>query len=241
MRKITERVANRGGKIARRAPVRFSILSVLSSLLLPPALAGCAPVGAVLSKVVGEPPVAPRYVLDKAKPILVLVENYQNPDAGRLDAQRVTIYVAEELGRYRVGTVVAPEDVEALRSRADYRSMKVEEVGRAAGAGQVLYVNMRPLKVENTVGGEMLKAGTELRVRVVDVETGQTLWPRDTPQGQTVVAQSPWVRSPTGGREGLPEPALREQVARSAAHQLVKLFRKWRPDDERQDLEETVR
>jgi hypothetical protein len=78
-------------------------------------------------------------------------------------------------------------------------------------------------------------------VRVVDVESGQTLWPRDTPQGQTLVAESPWVRSSAGEPGGLPEPALRDQVARSAAHQIVKLFRTWRPDDEQQDLEETVR
>ena len=195
----------------------------------------------MVNKVVGQPPVAARYVPDKTRPMLVLVENYHNPDAGRMDAQRVTNYVAGELKQYRVAPVISPEDAEALRGRADYRSMKVEEVGRAAGAGQVLYVNLQPVKVDNTVAGEMLKARTELRVRVVDVETGQTLWPRDTPLGQTLVAESPWVRSPAGDREGLPEPQLRDQVARSAAHQIVKLFRTWRPDDDEQDLEETVR
>jgi TolB-like protein len=208
-------------------------------LLLP--TTGCVPVGAVVNKFVGEPPVPPRYVPDKTKPMLVLVENFRNPDAGRMDAQRVTIHVAEELKRFHIAPVVTPEDAESLRGRADYHDMKVEEVGRAAGARQVLYVNLQPVKVDNTVAGEMLKARTELRVRVVDVESGQTLWPQDTPQGQTLVAESPWVRSPTGDREGLPEPELRDQVARSAAHQIVKLFRTWRPDDEEQDLEETVR
>jgi TolB-like protein len=195
----------------------------------------------VVNKVVGAPPVPPQYVPDRNKPMLVLVENYHNPDAGRIDAQRVTIQVVEELIRYHIAPVITREDAESLRGLADYRGMKVEEVGRAAGAGQVLYVNLLPVKVDNTVGGEMLKARTEMRVRVVDVESGQTLWPHDAPQGQTLVAESPWVRSPSGGREGLPERELREQVTRSAAHQIVKLFRKWSPDDEEQDLEETVR
>jgi TolB-like protein len=195
----------------------------------------------VVNKVVGQPPVPPRYAPDKTRPMLVLVENFRNPDSGRMDAQRVTIHLAEELKRYRIAPVVSPDDAESLRGRTDYRGMKVQDVGRAAGARQVLYVNLQPVKVENTVAGEMLKARTEMRVRVVDVDSGQTLWPHDTPEGQALVAESPWVRSPTGGREGLPEPALRDQVARSAAHQIVKLFRKWSPDDEEQDLEETVR
>ena len=69
----------------------------------------------------------------------------------------------------------------------------------------------------------------------------RTLWPHDEPEGQTVVAESPWVRTSPVGREGLPEPALRDQIARTAAHQIVKLFRKWSPDDEQQDLEESVK
>jgi hypothetical protein len=218
----------------------MAIFYLLSAILFPALLTACVPVGAVVNKVVGEPPVPPQFVPDKTRPMLVLVENFRNPDAGRMDAQRVTIHIAEELKRYHVARVVDPEEAEALRSRADYHGMKVEEVGRAAGAGQVLYVNFQPVKIDNTVAGEMLKARTELRVRVVDAASGRTLWPHDTPEGQTLVAESPWVRSPTGGREGLPEPALRDQVARSAAHQIVKLFRKWTPDEEAQEFEETV-
>jgi len=239
--KKRKRIEDRGWRIARRALAPSSILYLLSSLLLPPALAGCVPVGAVVNKFVGPPPVPAQYLPDKTKPMLVLVESFHNPDAGRLDAQRVTLYVTDELRQYHVAKVVSPEEAEALHLRADYRSMKIEQVGRAAGAGQVLYVNFRPVKVDNTVGGDMLKARAELRVRVVDVESGRTLWPHDEPEGQTVVAESPWVRTSPVGREGLPEPALRDQIARTAAHQIVKLFRKWSPDDEQQDLEESVK
>jgi hypothetical protein len=227
--------------MARRASGPCAILYLLFSILFSLPFTGCVPVGAVFNKVVGTPPVQAQYVPDRTKLMLVLVESFRNPDAGRIDAQRVTMQVVEELRRYHVAPVVDPEDVEALRSRPAYRSMKVEEIGRAAGARQVLYVNLQPVKVDNTVASEMLRARAEMLVRVVDVDTGQTLWPYDAPQGQTLVAESPWVRSPAGGREGLPERELRDQVARSAAHQIVKLFRKWSPDDEEQELEETVR
>jgi hypothetical protein len=238
-----ERIANGGWRIARHSPTPGprSILYLLSSVLFLATAPGCVPVGAVVNKFVGPPPVPAQYVPDKTRPMLVLVESFRNPDAGRMDAQRVTIHVAEELRQYRIAPVVSPDDAEGLRARADYRGMKIEDVGRAAGAGQVLYVNLQPVTVNNTVAGEMLKAHAEMRVRVVDVGTGRTLWPHDTPEGQTIVAESPWVRSTTGGREGLPEPELRDQLSRTAAHQIVKLFRSWRPDDEEQDLEEAVR
>ena len=242
-----KKIEDRGCRIAPRTPRRPcipgapAILYLLSSILFPAALPGCVPVGAVVNKVVGEPPIPPRYVPNSNRPMLVLVENYRNPDANRLDAQRATMYLAEELRSYRIAPVVDAEVAEALRSRPEYRSMKVEEVGRAAGAGQVLYVNLQQVKVDNTVGGDMLKARAQLSVRVVDAETGRTLWPTETAQGEALVADSPWVRTPAGAAEGTSEPALRDQLARTAAHQIVRMFRKWRPEDEEQELEETVR
>lgn len=228
--------------MAQRLQASTSIRPLPGSILLLAIIAaGCSPVGAVVNKVVGEPPVAARYVPDRSKPMLVLVENYHNPAAARMDAQRVTLHVADELRRYRIAPVIDPEDAEALRSRADYQGMKVQDVGRAAGAKQVLYVNLGRLNIDNTVAGEVMKAKAEMRVRVVDVATGQTLWPQDTPEGQTMTAETSWVRSPTGGREGISEPVLRDQVARSAANQIVKLFRKWRQSDEEPELEETVK
>ena len=172
--------------------------------------------------------------------MLVLVENYRNPSAATMDAQRLTIHLADELRRYKVAPVVDTDALESLRSRGDYHAMKVQDVGRAAGARQVLYVNLRQVGVSNTVAGEMIKGRGEMLVRVVDVASGQTLWPRDLPEGYTVVSQTPWVRTTEGGREGAIEPTLRDQVARNAASQIVKLFRAWRPEDEEHDLEETV-
>lgn len=229
--------------VAARAQVLKCAQYVLHLALLPLvlSLSGCTIFGAVAGKLVGTPPVAARYVPARTKPMLVLVENYRNPAAAGLDAKRLTLHVAGELRRHRVAPIVDPDDAESLRSRPDYAAMKVQDVGRAAGAKQVLYVNLQQFIIDNTVGEEMMKARAEMRVRVVDVESGRTLWPGDMPEGKTVVAETPWVRSPSGGREGLPEPALRDQVARSAAGQIVRLFRQWSPDDESHDLQGTVR
>src|SRR2546428_4652522 len=235
MSESLDRIEDGGWNIAQGARRPGSILYLLLSILWGASTVGRNLVGAVASKVVGEPPVAARYVPASQKRMLVLVENYQNPAAARLDAQRLTVHLADELSRHHVAPVVDPDEAESLRSRAGYREMKVQDVGRAAGAQQVLYVNVQQFGVDNTVAGEMMKARAEMRVRVVDVASGRTLWPRDTPEGRTVAAETAWVRTPAGSSDGTPEPGLRDQVAAVAANQIVKLFRNWRPDEEEQD------
>src|SRR2546423_3281825 len=234
-----ERIEDRGWRI-EKGPGAGAILYRLSSILFClTALTGCTVVGALAHKVVGNPAVPPQYV-PAMEPLLVLVENYSNPDSVRLDAQRLSLHVVDELRKRRVAPVVDPDTVESLRARPEYATMKVEEIGRAAGAGQVLYISLKQFSVDNTVGGEMMKGRAEMRLRVVDAKTGHTRWPRDVPEGRALTAETSWVRSTVGSREGASEPALRDQVARTAAEQIVKLFRKWDPDDEEQDLEETV-
>src|SRR3712207_5314796 len=158
MRDVKRRMAERGAGTERRRRPLSSLLYLLSSVLWLLPAAGCSPIGAIANKFVGEPPVPARYVPDRKKPMLVLVENYRNPAAGRMDAQRVSLHVAEELKRHRIAPVVSPEEAEGLRERADYQAMKVQDVGAAAGAGQVLYVNMQPFRIDDTVGGEIMKA-----------------------------------------------------------------------------------
>jgi hypothetical protein len=230
----TKRVAPRRGA-ERLAPATLYFL--FFGLFLAPS--GCTVVGALAHKAVGNPPVPAVYAPAK-EPMLVLVENYGNPAAVRLDAQRLSLHVADELHKYHVAPVVDAGALEGLRERPEFATMKIEEVGRAAGAAQVLYINLKKFTIDDTVGGEMMKGKAEMRMRIVDAGTGHTRWPAGEPDGHTVLAETSWVRSTVGDREGASELAVRDQIARNAAGQIVRLFRKWNPDDEDQDLEETV-
>ena len=221
--------------------MRYRPIFLLVFAVSPALLCGCAQVGAVTYKVFGEPPVPAQYVPAKTKPMLVLVENYRNPSAAGLDGHRLTRHLVDELRKHKVAPVVDTEQLEAVRTRVEFRTMKIEEVGRAAGAGQVLYVHQLQVRMSDTVGGEVMKCRADMRVRVVDVESGQTLWPRPLPEGYAVSSETPWVRSAAAGREATAEPALRDQVALDAAKQIVKLFRSWKRDEDGAELEETVR
>jgi hypothetical protein len=188
-------------------------------LIAPP---GCTPLGAIAGKVAGPPPVKAKYTPPKNQPLLVLVENYRNPAATAVDGQRLSLRIEEELRRHRVARLVAAGNLEAVRADPQYSKMTIPAVARAAGAGQVLYVNVATFSVESTVGGDMLRGRTEMTVRVVDAATGATRWPTDNPTGQAVTAGTPWVRL----GEGVSESAVRDQMCRSAATDIVKFFRK---------------
>jgi hypothetical protein len=220
--------ADRGWKTEDRrgGGALWSIVYRLSVLLFV-SITGCTVAGAIAGKVVGPPPVKPQYAPPKDKPMLVLVENYRNPAAVAVDGRHLALRIEEELRRYDVVPVVPAETLEAVRADPAYAKMTIPAVGRAAGAGQVLYVNVTALSVERTVGGDMLRGHAEVAVRVVDAASGATRWPTDNPAGHPVPIQTPWVRQ----GEGANEASLRDQMCRQAAGYIVKLFRKHSPEE----------
>jgi hypothetical protein len=229
------RIEDEGWKTATARPparaIRCLLFSVLALflLVLP---TGCFVLGAVAHKIAGPPAIKARYVPVK-EPMLVLVENFHNPAATRLEAQRLAALVAELLERHKVAPVVRPARLTEVQARPDYPTMTIPAVGRAAGARQVLYVNLRQFDVERTTGGDMMKVRAEMLVRVVGAAVGRTRWPVESPQGYTVTAEGPWVRTAGGGgtEKTASEPLLRDQALRDAADQIAKLFRNWKPDE----------
>ena len=189
-------------------------------LLLLFLLSGCSLGGALAHKVVGPPPVPARYAPPK-EPTLVLVENYRNPSAAILDAQRLERRVGDELERHRVVPVVDPNRLETVRATPGFSKMTIPAIGRASGAKQVVYVNVHSFNVDGTVAGEMLKGRAEMSVRIVDATTGESRWPPDA-AGYPVAVETPWVRQ----GDDVDEAALREQMSQRAADIMVKLFRK---------------
>ena len=226
MKNRANHLTTRGGRaftqsrrVTRPGP-RASIRWLVSIAALA-SLAGCTPVGMLTHKLVGPPPRPAQYVPAK-EPMLVFVEKYRNPSSVVLDADRLARRISDELARHNIAPLVAPDRLEAVRAQSDYAKMTIPAVGRAAGAKQILYVNVRQYGVEGTVAGEMTKGKGELTVRVVDAKTGANRWPTDSPAGHTVTIETPWLR-----REEVPtETALRDRMSRQAATYIVKLFRK---------------
>ena len=224
--------AGPGSTQSRGVPggVRRRSIHWLVSIAALASLAGCTPMGVLSHKLIGPPPRPAQYVPAK-EPMLVFVEKYRNPSSVMLDADRLARHISAELARHNIAPLVPPDRLEAVRAQSDYAKMTIPAVGRAAGAKQVLYVNVRQYTVEGTVAGDMTKGKGELTVRVVDAKTGANRWPTDSAAGHTVTLETPWLR-----REEVPtETALRDRMSRQATTYIGKLFRKHSAEEETGD------
>jgi len=163
------------------------MLTRLTALAVVGVVSGCAAISAVTYKVAGDPKTPAEYKPAKV-PTLVLVENYQNPAQYRSSASEMERDIAIELRNNKVTQVIDVEKLEDLRSGdgAAYRKMRIDEVGKAVGAKQVIYVNLMKFSAATPIGSGEMSGIAEGLVRVIDVETGRTLWPTDSSAGRDV-------------------------------------------------------
>jgi len=193
-------------------------------------LTGCAAgTGAVIYKVFGPNPIEPKYDVGD-QPTLVLVENYQNPAASEIEADRIARNVSDTLKEKGGKTIVEQDKLASLRDTKgkEYRNLTIPAVGKALGATYVIYVNINESDLtadstQNTVHGKA--AG---RVRVVSTETGETLWPRDSVEGYEVTT----TMSDTQLQEGTSVGSLRSQMLNNISTTIAHLFYKWKPESE---------
>ena len=109
---------------------------------------------------------------------------------------------------------------------AEYSIMPITAIGKEVGAEQVLYVQLQSSDVTPLAGGEAFNGQSAATVKVVDVATGQTLWPTDIAAGYTVAA------STRLGEAGAQTPQdVRQLLNLQLTDEISRLFRKWKPDD----------
>ncbi len=191
---------------------------------------GCYAVGAIMHVAFGAPAVDAKFEPPK-QPTLVLVENYQDMDAGSADGDTVARSVGEKLHEHAELEVVDQDKVAPLRSEqaAAFHDMSIPAVGRAVGAKQVVYVNL--VENENSADptGAAIHATVTARVRVVDATTGDVLWPKGEPKGWELSAKMEYNRtdSPQGQQ-------MKGEMLAQLSDEISKLFYKWKPDSEKE-------
>ena len=200
------------------------MLSVMKALVLAGlvgTVSGCAAIGAVAYKVAGDVRIPAEYK-PADKPTLVLVENYQNPDQYRTAATQMERDIGEELKKNKVTQVIPVEKLEILRSGdvAAYRKMRIDEVGKAVGAKQVIYVNLVKFNAATPIGSGDMSGLCEGLVRVIDVETGRTLWPTDTSAGRAVKYETKHEEAV----DFTSHSAVQDQMSSAMADRIARLF-----------------
>jgi hypothetical protein len=183
---------------------------------------GCNVLGVIAYGASGGQKIPPDYKLPN-RPTLIMVENYENPDLLAAPADRIERSLTDDLTEAKVAKFLAPEKVNELKASdpADFRKMNIPAVGRAIGAQQVIYVNLIQFNVEAPVGGSQFIGRAEADVKVIDCDTGRTLWPADSSIGHVVKLETRSVKDVNDARADQVE----NQLYEAFGLKLAKLFR----------------
>jgi hypothetical protein len=201
--------------------MRLMLWAVLSVAMLSVA-AGCNVIGVFSYAAGGVMKVPAEYKLQN-RPTLVLVENYGNPDLFALPADRLGRDVTTELTDIKGAKFIAPEKISDLKSSdpADFGKMNIPAVGRAVGAKQVVYVNLIQFSVDAPVGGDRFIGKAEAHVKVIDSDTGRTLWPPDSSDGRVIKFETKATQDVDDTKAGIME----DQLCQTLSQKIVRLFR----------------
>lgn len=191
------------------------------------ALPGCALLGVAAYKVAG-PPAVPAKHVPAQTPMLVMVENYRHQSSANPSADQLARFLMTDLEANRVAPLVPLEKLQALRDGrpTEFAKMPIAAIGRHVGARQILYVELLRSDVSPVVGADSLSGESRAAVKLVDVATGDTIWPAEIAGGYPVTtAATP------GGDHGQSPQDIRQRMHRQLSDQIAKLFYKWKPAD----------
>ena len=208
-------------------PCRRPVVALI--LLACTLLAGCQLIGALVAKTTG-PAALPAAYVPKAVPTLVLSEHRPTAavdDVSSEDIGRRTAFIWDE---HKLAPLIDLSKLEEfhLRQPAEYDSMSTAALGKAVGAQQVLYIDVRDSHVESAGGSDTIRAKASVRVKMVDVATGNTLWPPDAADGYALDAETDYAAR----GEGVSESSQLEAVRSIISDKITKLFYKHQPDNE---------
>jgi hypothetical protein len=102
--------------------------------------------------------------------------------------------------------------------------LSITAVGQGAGAEQVLYVQIIKADVTRVADGYGMQGDTHVRVKVVHVASGDTLWPRDLTDGYELSRQTQ-----LEGESGRDQREVQQRINVPLADEIAKLFYKWKP------------
>jgi hypothetical protein len=196
---------------------------------------GCALLGAAVDKTSGPATIPAKFVPPK-EPTLVLVENYRLAAGGDVDCDRLGRYISQDLTENKVVPLVDFSTLTLLRDKDPdaYRKMSIAAIGKAVGAKQVIYVSVNDYGADTPMGSDNVKLRASAKVKVVDSQTGESRWPQDLADGEALSAETEYKDRGTDTNDV----AVRDDLNKSLAEKIGKLFHEWQPDSDQPDWEE---
>ena len=116
-----------------------------------------------------------------------------------------------------------------MRSRdPQFGRKSMAEVGRAVGAEQVLYVDLKDVGVEQIPGSGAIRSSATAEVRLVDAATGALIWPMHNSAGHVVSYETPMTRL----TDRINPMQMRTAAVVGLADAIAKCFYDWKPGED---------
>lgn len=196
------------------------------SLSLSVIVGGCQMLGLVMYKAAGDPEVPAQYTL-LPKQTLVLVENYKYARAAADDAELLGRLIHARLSQKNLVPLIGHEKLLELKATQlqNFNRMTIVDIAHQLGAEQVIYVHFQGGGVVSMGGGSIRQGQASVLVRVIDTQTGETVWPTGIEDGRIVSSETN--PATTGSK---PESDIRFHLYDDLAMKIVRLFHSWKPD-----------
>jgi hypothetical protein len=204
---------------------------ILAALSL--AACGCG-AGLFAYDAVGPGQVPAKWVPPK-EATLVLVENDRAAPGLDADCDRLGRFISDDLKTNKVAPLVDADPLVQMRERdsAAYDKMSIAALGRAVGAKQVIYVSVQEYGPDNPMGAgnDSIKWSADVRVRVVDSQSGASRWPQDLTDGLPVKAETEY-KAKYGTASDI---TMRDDLNQKLAEKIGKLFHSYEPETETEE------
>jgi hypothetical protein len=192
------------------------------------ALSGCNVIGFAAATVAGTSNTPPVYVPAKQSTV-VIAENFHDPTRSIRDDEPLARYVTDLLKHGDIVPTIDPGEIYVMRhdspvAEQKWRGMSIAAMGRSVTARQVIYLDIVTVSIETSPGSDAIRGHGEVLVRMIDTESGATLWPTDAADGYPVTADTRMYHA------GETEDDIRDNVHKILADKIIKLFTGYRTD-----------
>ncbi len=168
-----------------------ALRSAIAGLLLGPVLlAGCNIVGPAFVLVHGPPSIPAEHKLDKKRSTVLFIDDRSGVLPRPILGQQIA-EVAETtiLEKNLVDDLISARGTHiAARQETHDQPLSLQEIGRAVGADVLIWISIDSFAL--SPDGQTFAPMSETRVKILDVTTGERLWPAE-PEGFRRVIRMP--------------------------------------------------
>lgn len=189
---------------------------------------GCT-LGKYAGHLLGPPEVPARYTLQKS-PLVVIVKDLPDPTGLVIESEELTAAIENQFKANALAELIPATKVADYRANhlAEFPTMSPAHIGREVGASQVLFVRIETSQFATEGVQDMVKGKISTSVKVIDAQTGKTLFPSDDSEaGETVTYETPMLRL----SDQLRIVNVQRNIDNGVADRIAKLFYKYKPDE----------